>query len=75
MGFQRESEFSPLVEAGGETPVVVQGAKALAVGSKGRGNAPLVDGVQGSAEGSPARCAEGVVFGYQKHIWLSAYFP
>jgi hypothetical protein len=37
MGSQGRSEVSLAVEAGAETPVVVQDAKVLTVGYKGRG--------------------------------------
>jgi hypothetical protein len=43
MGSPRESEVSLAVAAGAETPVVVQDAKVLPVGHKGR-ESPLFDG-------------------------------
>lgn len=55
MGVQRESGSLPLVEAGAETPAVVQDAEVLAVGCKGRGE-PFARWVQGEPQ-SPWRDA------------------
>ena len=54
MGSPRESEVSIAVEAGAETPVVVQDAKVLPVGHKGRGS-PLFDGDGGEPKSPRSR--------------------
>ena len=52
MGSQGRGEVSLAVEAGAETPVVVQDAKVLTVGHKGRGE-PFIRWGWGRAEVSP----------------------
>jgi hypothetical protein len=57
MGSQGRSEVSLAVEAGAETPVVVQDAKVLTVGHKGRGQ-PFVRWGSGESGSLPDRAAQ-----------------